>query len=167
MITTIVESLRRVQIFSDLDDAALRQVANLCEVMQVPAQHVVFHEGDTGNHFFVVQDGRIRVSITTRDPHGQTTDSTINTIYPGQIFGEQVLLYGLNRSATTTAIEPTTLLSINVNDFTALCESAPHIGYRVMFQIASDLAYKLHSSNLLLRGNIRWQHDELGWPPTT
>jgi hypothetical protein len=31
-----------------------------------------------------------------------------------------------------------------------------------MRDLAGDLAYKLRSSNLLLRGNIRWQHDELG-----
>jgi hypothetical protein len=31
-----------------------------------------------------------------------------------------------------------------------------------MRNLAQDLAYKLRSSNLLLRGNIRWRGDELG-----
>ena len=35
-------------------------------------------------------------------------------------------------------------------------------GYRVIRNLAQDLAYKLRSSNLLLRGNIRWQRGELG-----
>jgi len=35
-------------------------------------------------------------------------------------------------------------------------------GYVVIRNLAQDLAYKLRSSNLLLRGNIRWQRGELG-----
>jgi CRP-like cAMP-binding protein len=61
-----------------------------------------------------------------------------------------------------TTVEPTILLELKAHHFARLCEENPRIGYRVMRSLASDLAYKLRSSNLLLRGNIRWQHDELG-----
>jgi CRP-like cAMP-binding protein len=62
------------------------------------------------------------------------------------------------------AAEPVTLIVIDDGDFRNLCESNPRIGYTVMRNLAQDLAYKLRSSNLLLRGDIRWQSGELGRP---
>jgi hypothetical protein len=59
-------------------------------------------------------------------------------------------------------VEPCTLLVLREPQFASLCESNPRIGFLVMRNLAMDLSYKLRSSNLLLRGNIRWQHGELG-----
>ena len=47
-------------------------------------------------------------------------------------------------------------------EFRQLCDANPRVGYVVIRNLAQDLAYKLRSSNLLLRGNIRWQRGELG-----
>ena len=55
-----------------------------------------------------------------------------------------------------------TLIVIREPDFRQLCDANPRIGYVVIRNLAQDLAYKLRSSNLLLRGNIRWQRGELG-----
>jgi CRP-like cAMP-binding protein len=106
----------------------------------------------------------VRVSLNTRGQDGTPTQGTINMLHAGQSFGELVLLDGKTRTATVTTLEPSVLLVLHERDFARLCESNPRIGYRVMRDLASDLAYKLRSSNLLLRGNIRWQHDELGRP---
>lgn len=158
----VMGSLRRVQLFSDLDDQELLQIASLCKIMRVNAEYVIFHEGEDGDTLFIIQEGKVRVSLTTRTREGKTTHSTINYLYTGQSFGELVLLDGTTRSATVTSAGPGVLLVLKKQDFATLCNNSPRIGYRVMHRLASDLAYKLRSSNLLLRGNIRWQHDELG-----
>jgi CRP-like cAMP-binding protein len=160
---TTLESLRHVHIFGALDDTELVRIAQLCKVWRIPENHVVFQEGDEGDQLYIIQEGRVRVALTTRSIDGYVTQGTINVLQTGQSFGELVLLYGPTRSATVTSIDPTTLLVLNQHDFAKLSEANPRIGYRVMRQMASDLAYKLRSSNLLLRGNIRWQHDELGY----
>ena len=54
------------------------------------------------------------------------------------------------------------MLVLNRFDFDRLCEHNPRVGYRVMRNIAEDLVYKLRSSSLLLRGQIKWQSGELG-----
>jgi CRP-like cAMP-binding protein len=100
--------------------------------------------------------------ITTRLSDGTVAPSTINTLYPGQCFGEQALLGGAARTATVMTNEPTVLIVIRALDFDALTERSPRIGFVVMRNLARDLAYKLNASNLLLRGNIRWRGDELG-----
>jgi len=162
MHSTFVEHLRRVEMFSGLSDEELFHVAAMCKAQRMPAGHEVFREGDEGDEMMVILEGCVRISITTRLPEGVTAPSTINMLYSGQSFGEMVLLGSATRSATVTCVDPCLFLVIRERDFAALCERNPRIGYRVMRNIASDLAYKLRASNLLLRGNIRWQHNELG-----
>jgi CRP-like cAMP-binding protein len=93
--------------------------------------------------------------INTRKPDGTFTPSTINMLYKGQCFGEMILLNSAVRSATVVAAEATTLIVIREPEFRRLCDANPRIGYVVIRNLAQDLAYKLRSSNLLLRGNIR------------
>ena len=161
MSTRVIENLRRVEIFAGLSDDELLQVAALCTAVRAPAGKTIFKEGDEGDEMYIIHEGSVRVMINTRTPDGHVAPSTINVLYSGQCFGEMVLLNSGSRSATIAAVDPTTLIVIHEPDFRALCEANPRIGYCVIRNLAQDLAYKLRSSNLLLRGNIRWQHREL------
>lgn len=158
----IAEHLRRVEIFGGLSDEELAHVAGLCRIRRQSASDIVFNEGDDGDELLIILEGCVRVSINTKSAQGVMAPSTINMLYNGQSFGEMVLLGGASRSATVTCVDPCVFLVIKERDFAALCERNPRIGYRVMRNMASDLSYKLRSSNLLLRGNIRWQAGELG-----
>jgi CRP-like cAMP-binding protein len=162
MSASVVEHLRRVEIFAGLSDEDTLQLASLCKVRKQGAAQVVFNEGDDGDELLIIMEGCIRISINTRSAQGAMAPSTINMLYAGQSFGEMVLLGGATRSATVTCVDPCVFLVIKEREFAALCEHSPRIGYRVMRNMAADLSYKLRSSNLLLRGNIRWQAGELG-----
>ncbi|MEF3272857.1 MAG: cyclic nucleotide-binding domain-containing protein [Chloroflexus sp.] len=159
---SVVENLRRVDLLSGLRDEELLQIATICKVRRLGAEQTVFHEGDEGDELFIIHEGCVRITINTRNADGTVSPATINLLYSGQSFGEMVLLGGATRSATVGCVDPCVLLVIRERDFVALCERNPRIGYLVMRNMAADLAYKLRSSNLLLRGNIRWQHGELG-----
>jgi CRP/FNR family transcriptional regulator, cyclic AMP receptor protein len=158
----VIDNLRRVEIFVGLTDDELLKVADLCKALRVPSGKTIFNEGDSGDELFVIHEGSVRVMINTRTPDGTVAPSTINMLYAGQCFGEMILLNSAARSATVVAADPTTLIVIREPDFRTLCDTNPRIGYCVIRNLAQDLAYKLRSSNLLLRGNIRWQRDELG-----
>src|SRR5262249_6891761 len=145
-----------------LVDEELLKVADLCKAVRVPAGKTIFNEGDGGDEMYIIHEGSVRVMINTRAPDGSFGPSTINMLYAGQCFGEMILLNSAVRSATVVAADASTLIVIREPDFRELCESNPRIGYVVIRNLAQDLAYKLRSSNLLLRGNIRWQRGELG-----
>lgn len=162
MSTRVIDNLRRVEIFAGLSDEELLHVADLCRAVRAPSGKVIFNEGDEGAEMYIIHEGSVRVMINTRTPDGSVAPSTINMLYSGQCFGEMILLNSASRSATISAAAPTTLIVIREDDFRNLCESNPRIGYQVIRNLAQDLAYKLRSSNLLLRGNIRWQRGELG-----
>lgn len=158
----VVENLRRVEIFNGLTDEELLRIANLCKIQRVGAGTTIFNEGDDGDELYIIHEGCVRVSLNAKTPQGSFAPTTINMLYAGQSFGEMVLLGGATRSASVISADPCVLLLIKEHDFSRLCDESPRIGYRVMRNLSSDLAYKLRSSNLLLRGNIRWQQGELG-----
>ena len=160
--TRVIDNLRRVEIFAGLIDEELLKVADLCKAVRVPADRTIFNEGDGGDELFVIHEGSVRVMINTRAADGSVAPSTINMLYAGQCFGEMILLNSAARSATVVAVDAATLIVIREPDFRELCDANPRIGYVVIRNLAQDLAYKLRSSNLLLRGNIRWQRGELG-----
>lgn len=162
MSSRVIENLRKVEILSGLSDDDLLQVAAICKALRVPEGRAIFNEGDEGDDLYVIHEGSVRVMISARNESGEVAPSTINSLYPGQCFGELVLLNGISRIATVVAAEATTLIVMNEPDFRALCDANPRIGYTVMRNLAQDLAYKLRASNLLLRGNIRWRDDQLG-----
>lgn len=165
MSSRIIDNLRRVEIFAGLSDDELLRIADLCQAVRVAAGKTIFAEGDAGDELYIIHEGSVRVMINTRRPDGAAAPSTINMLYAGQCFGEMVLLSGALRSATIIAAEPTTFIVMHEPAFRTLCDSSPRIGYVVMRNLAVDLAYKLRSSNLLLRGNIRWRSGELGGNP--
>jgi CRP/FNR family transcriptional regulator, cyclic AMP receptor protein len=162
MSNRVIDNLRKAEVFADLSDDDLAKVAGVCKAARVADGRIIFDEGDTGDDLYVIHEGSVHVKIATRNEAGEQTQSTINTLYPGQCFGELVLVNGGLRTATVIAAEQTTLIVMREPDFRTLCDTNPQIGYTVMRNLAQDLAYKLRSSNLLLRGNIRWRDDELG-----
>lgn len=162
MSAALIAVLRRAELLKQLTDDELLAVAALCRLDKRAAGDVVFREGDGGQQVYIIYEGRVDVQVLTRASDGQMRSATINTLVRGQSFGELVLLGAGDRTATVVCAEPCTLLVLGAPEFLALCEERPHIGYLVCRSLATDLAYKLRSSNLLLHGTIRWRDGQLG-----
>jgi len=82
---------------------------------------VVFREGNTGSHMYVIVSGEIQVS---RLVNGEETHLT--SIGKGEIFGEMALIENLPRSATATATQDDThLLEIDHALFVYLVAQQP------------------------------------------
>lgn len=154
--------LGRVDIFRGLTPEELLEVAQICSARSYRKGEVVIEEDAEGDDLYIIHRGLVEVLIRTRGPEGKVRQTPINTLWAGRSFGEMVLVGGGKRSATVRCIEDCLLLILNRFDFGHLCERNPRIGYRVMRNIAEDLVYKLRSSSLLLRGQIKWQEGELG-----
>jgi CRP/FNR family cyclic AMP-dependent transcriptional regulator len=158
----VLDVLGRVDIFKGIPREDLLEVARICSARSYRAGTVVFEEDSEGDELYIIHRGSVEVLIWTRTPDGETRHSAINTIWEGRSFGEMVLIGGGTRSATIRCAQDCLLLVIDRFEFDRLCEQNPKIGYRVMRNIAEDLVYKLRSSSLLLRGQVKWQSGELG-----
>lgn len=90
---------------------------------------VIFRQGDPGEEMFVVASGRIRLTI---GKGGHETE--VNTLGPGEFFGELSLLSGEPRSATATAVEDSALLAIGRDVYAMMVQDDLDIVFR-MFNI--------------------------------
>jgi NADH:ubiquinone reductase (H+-translocating) len=80
----------------------------------------VFHIGDPAFSFYIVEKGKVELS----DENGP-----VRVLTPGHHFGERELLQKLQRQFNATALEPTTLLSLDKDTFDALAQNSLALGY--------------------------------------
>jgi CRP-like cAMP-binding protein len=89
---------------------------------------VLFHRGEPGDALYVVESGQVRVF--TLDEAGR--ELTLNTMNPGEAFGELALLDDRPRSASIAAIGPTTLRCLRREDFLTRVYTSPALTNRVI-----------------------------------
>jgi len=121
-----------VPMFARLGRKELEQVAQLVDEVEVPAGRVLMHQGDHGEEMFIVVAGRFQVERDGR---------TIAERGPGSALGEISLLSGGPRTATITALEPSTLLVVAHREFNSLMGDHP----TVRMQVLEGLAHKIRA----------------------
>jgi MFS family permease len=100
--------LRSNPIFAPLPESTLEQVASALDEVRVPAGHQVVRQGDTGDRFYLVEQGTLDVSVDGRP--GQK-------LGPGDSFGEIALLRDVPRTATVTARSDAVLYALERHEF--------------------------------------------------
>ncbi len=103
-----IDMLQSVPMFSVLPLCAIERLARGLEHRAVPAGHVVFHQGDVGDHYFVVESGEADVI-----GDGQV----VATLGPGEGFGEIALLRRIRRTATVRAASELQLRALRSDRF--------------------------------------------------
>jgi CRP/FNR family transcriptional regulator, cyclic AMP receptor protein len=99
-----VSQLKSFPLFQDVPDDALLKVATFAELESHPEGTAVVKEGGYANDFYVIEDGTATVE---RD--GQQ----LAELGPGDVFGEQALLEGEQRSASVIAASPLRVVKIS------------------------------------------------------
>ena len=81
--------------------------------------------------------------------------ATIATLRRGQSFGEVALVdQGLRSATARCAADNTHLLILPRDRLIGLCDADPALGYRVMRNLAADLALKIRGTGLLIREEL-------------
>ena len=131
----VIELLRRVPLFSELDDPELERFAQVAIPRRFPDDTRVFHEGDPGDACFIVRTGSCRV--TREHPDGRAI--TLANLGPGAIFGELAMLDGEARSASVEATEDTDLLALPASDMRALIRENPGMAEKLVVALTRRL----------------------------
>jgi CRP-like cAMP-binding protein len=129
--TEPVESLRRLSLFTDLDDAALARIAEVATPTDVPSGYVLMEAGQEGSGLFVIQEGRVSVELRSR---------TIEC-GAGEFLGELSLLVdGLVHTGRVRAATPVKFLAISRRDFEQLLDREPRVAVNMLRVLARRLA---------------------------
>jgi CRP-like cAMP-binding protein len=111
----IIEILKKVNIFSETDDATLEKIAKRLKPLHLQKNETVITKGERGRTMYVIVKGVVNV---------HDRDHVFTTLTDGQAFGEYSLIDTELRSASVTGAEPTDLLRFDQEDFYALLSSS-------------------------------------------
>ena len=126
-----IDHLTRVPLFSACSRDELRRLARRTTDIPVAEGHVLVKEGDRGQEFFVIVDGRATVSRRGRK---------VGKLGPGDFFGELALLIRADRNATVTALTPMEAIVLSRGEFDAALAEAPRMTRKIMAGMAQRLA---------------------------
>ncbi len=139
------ELLRTVPIFAELSDDDVASLARLTARKRYPKDTVVFFENEEGDTFFMILEGRIKVTILGDDGR----EIILSVLSPGDFFGEMALLDNEPRSATAIAVEETELLSLQRTDFQSALQDNRSIVGALMKVLTTRLRRANHQISTL------------------
>ena len=122
---SLMTALRRVPLFSEVDDQALLQLVGAACNFRWQAGSVVFEQGTEAEALFVVLSGSVRI-LDVRD--GREVE--IAGAGPGQFFGEHSLLLRRTHSKRAVAHEDTELIVLSKRHFDELLAERPALEAR-------------------------------------
>ncbi|MEP6920223.1 MAG: DUF1003 domain-containing protein [bacterium] len=141
-----LEALRSVPLFASLDDNTAAKLRSLLRVKNVPTGTRLFQKGETGDAMYLVESGRVRISITDEDGHQVTLAENAQ----GDFFGEMALIDGRQRSADASVIEDARLAVLSREDFLSFVRSSPDLALEML----AALTDRLRRTDELLRGRV-------------
>jgi len=143
-----IDTLRHVPLFESLDDEAAKELCKLIETLDCAERQVLFRAGDVGDAMYLIERGKVRISVRATDGH----DVTLTELADGDFFGEMALLDGQRRSASATVAENARLAVLSREHFLSFMRSNPNVALEMLTALANRLR---HTDELLRHGAIR------------
>jgi CRP-like cAMP-binding protein len=120
--------IQSLPVFGAMDDAELEDVIGRATALRIPKGSAVFEQGETAKSFYVLLNGRLKVTKLT--PDGQQV--VIRFVMPGDIYG---IAKALNRSdypATATALVDSVTLAWDMAIWDDFMRRHPSFAQNVM-----------------------------------
>ena len=108
------DALARVDLFSGLRKKDLKDLATYCREGKFSPGSVMLSQGEQGLGLFILTKGTARI---TRKNSPDGAEEVLGTAGTGDVIGEMALLDDLPRSATVTAVDEVTVLSLPLWEF--------------------------------------------------
>jgi CRP/FNR family cyclic AMP-dependent transcriptional regulator len=139
----LLEEIKEEMICCFLDTGEIDRIASFFEVMHVPANTVIFKEGDPGDFVGFVVSGKLEVKKQTEFKGNQII---VALMTKGALFGELTMFDTHYRSATVEAVEDTTLVLLKHDAMDALLQQYPSIGIKLLKGFIRILSLRLRKT---------------------
>lgn len=157
---SLVTILKQADIFYELTNTQLELIGSISAEKKYQAGEIVFEENTPGTELFIIADGEVEIQVNPLTLGKKDDGSgayTIATLRRGQSFGEVTLVDEGLRTASARCSQPDThLVAIPRNKLMLLCDTYPQLGYKLMRNLAADLAMKIRHTDLQVREQLTW-----------
>ena len=132
-------------LFADCDEAELADLILRGHFVEYNKGDDMIVQGDPGESLLILLSGNARTSMIASNGH----EIVLDYAEPGQVLGEIALLDGGERTATVTAIEASSALTITRNAFSDILQNHKNMALRVL----KVMANRIRTANTMIEGD--------------
>ncbi len=154
----LIRFLKQADIFYQFTPAQLELIAGLCQEKTYSMGDEIVKESSSTKELYIIAEGEVEILVTPAlvgGPESRAGMATIATLREGQSFGEIALVdEGLRSATVRAAAKNTRLLVISRDQLIESCDTYPDLGYRLMYNLAADLAMKIRNTDFRIRETL-------------
>jgi CRP-like cAMP-binding protein len=126
----LAETLRSVPLFAGMSERDLERLASRMKERRLAQGHTLTTEGERGIGFFLITEGRAKVSVGGDE---------VGSLGPGDHFGEIALIDGGRRSATVVAETDMECYGMSAWEFRPLVQQNPDMAWALVQALVQRL----------------------------
>jgi len=138
-----IEAARRIISFRFLTDEEILDLLDVSEIRTFGTEEILVSEGDISPYFFGIIEGS--VSISVMESEGKSV--YVDTLGPGDVFGEAGIFMKVKRTATVAALGDVQAIMIHRKDLVRFIKTQPEAGNKILLVIIYSLLRKLRKVN--------------------
>jgi uncharacterized membrane protein len=132
-----LDAIRSVPLFASLDDRAASELRDLLRTQDKESDTTLFSAGDAGDAMYLIESGRVRISVTDAD----NKRIVLAELARGDFFGEMAIIDGQKRSADATVLEPARLAVLSRENFLRFIHHNPGVALEMLSATFSRLRH--------------------------
>lgn len=152
---SVAAILRMAELFDNLTSTQIDLIESICETVALSKGQLLFNELDSTDELYLIARGGIEILVNPGLVSSRTDQMepvVIAELRQGQVLGEVALVdQGLRSASARVSQDDTYLLKIPRGRLMLLCDTYPELGYKLMKNLAADLALKIRNTDLTVR----------------
>jgi len=143
-----IEQLRNVEVFSEIQENLLKEVASKLTELNVRKQQNIFKKGDRGDAMYIIIKGRVRI---------HDGNHVLSRLGMFDVFGEYSLIDDKERSASVTAEESTELLRLGREELESMLERRVGVAKGILQVLIQRMRYMNELEEKLAKSYLKIQ----------
>jgi CRP-like cAMP-binding protein len=139
----ITKLFHSIYLFKDLPDEELALISDITAERDFLAGEVIFKEGDAGDAFYAVIEGKVRISKGIKG----AGEEALTILDKGSYFGEMALIDEFPRSASAIAHTDCRVLMMDKADFSQLLSRNKELACKLLWVFCKVLSQRLRDTN--------------------
>jgi aspartate ammonia-lyase len=165
-VKTISSFLKNIELFKDLTDQERELIAHKVHVRNLKPTEFLFQENTLRKNLFLIYEGE--VELFKKTSFGEEKRLTFFSKF--DFLGEGALLDEYPHSTSARSLLPSTLLTIEIDEFRSLSQDNPALAGKILAAVARVISRRMRQTTTrvvnvgaqYISGRTRTEHDLLG-----
>ena len=139
--------------FPGIKPAEVEELISNCRVQSYEPGKVLCRENATEDIFYMILDGEVQVTKLVNN----TETRLLNTLSPGDFFGEMGLIHNAPRAATVTTLTPVIVLELDKQGFDRVLKNSASVSLAMV----REISHRLRENDQMAIEELRVRASEL------